>query len=68
VKDVPDLEFNFYPECGIWGLFQPLRFYDPSFYPIYLTGGKEVSFDCIFCEMSLLGGTTERPDFWPEQQ
>ena len=66
VKDVPDLEFNFYPECGIWGLFEPLRFRDPKFYPIYLTGGNEVSPDCIFCEMSLLGGTTERPDFWPE--
>ena len=65
VKDVPDLEFNFYPECGIWPLFQALRYYDPRFYPIYLSGG-EVSPDCIFCEISILGGTTERPDFWPE--
>ncbi|KPL26560.1 MAG: hypothetical protein AMS23_01310 [Bacteroides sp. SM1_62] len=68
VKDVPDLTFDFYPECGIWGLFTPLRLRDPRFYPIYLTGGKEVSPDCIFCEMSLLGGTTERPDFWPEER
>lgn len=66
VKDVPDLEFNFYPECGIWPLFQALRYYDPRFYPIYLSGGSEVSPDCIFCELSILGGTTERPDFWPE--
>ncbi|MCK4893451.1 MAG: DUF4249 domain-containing protein [Calditrichia bacterium] len=66
VKDVPDLEFNFYPECGIWPLAEPLRFYDPIFYPVYLAHGAEVSPDCIFCEISILGGTTERPDFWPE--
>jgi hypothetical protein len=68
VKDVADLTFDFYPECGIWGLFEPLRFRDPKFYPIYLTGGKEVSPDCIFCEISQLGGTTTKPDFWPGQQ
>jgi hypothetical protein len=65
VKDVPDLDFQYHPECGIWPLAEPLRFYDPMFYPIYLYGG-EVSPDCIFCEISILGGTTERPDFWPE--
>ncbi len=72
VKDVPDLEFEFYPECGIWLLFEPLRYYDPKFYPVYLATIdkviKEVSPDCIFCEISQLGGTTTKPDFWPEQQ
>ncbi|KPL26561.1 MAG: hypothetical protein AMS23_01315 [Bacteroides sp. SM1_62] len=70
VKDVPDLDFNFYPECGIWLLFQALQFYDPRFYPVYLAtidkSIREVSPDCIFCEMSILGGTTTKPDFWPE--
>ena len=68
VKDVPDLDFNFYPECGIWPLAEPLRYYDPKFYPIYLANGGEVSPDCIFCEISVLGGDTIRPDFWPEQK
>ena len=68
VKDVPDLTFDFYPECGIWPLFQALRYYDPRFYPIYLGSGGEVSPDCIFCELSQLGGDTIKPDFWPQQQ
>ena len=68
VKDIPGLEFEYYPECGIWPLAEPLRFYDPKFYPVYLAGGGEASPDCIFCEISQLGGTTTKPDFWPEQQ
>jgi hypothetical protein len=68
VKDIPDLEFEYYPECGIWPLVEPLRYYDPKFYPVYLANGAEVSPDCIFCEISLLGGNTTKPDFWPEQR
>ena len=72
VKDVPDLDFQYYPECGIWELYQAMRFYDPKFYPVYLATVdkkvREISPDCIFCEKSVLGGTTTRPDFWPEQQ
>jgi len=67
VKDVPDLEFEYYPECGIWPLAEALRFYEPWTYPVYLTSSfAEISPDCIFCEISQLGGTTERPDFWPQ--
>jgi hypothetical protein len=70
VKDVPDLDFQYYPECGIWLLFESLEYYDPKFYPVYLAtvdkSIREISPDCIFCEISILGGTTTKPDFWPE--
>jgi hypothetical protein len=69
VKDVPGLEMDYIPSCMRWPLLEPLRFFRPDQYPVYLTGRyglSEVSADCIFCELSVLGGTTEKPDFWPE--
>jgi hypothetical protein len=66
VRDVPDLEFHYEPDCGIWPP-ERLQFYDPMSYPIYFSPSfSEVSPECIFCDRSVAGGTIDKPDFWPD--
>ncbi len=70
VKDVPDLEIHFQPDCGVALLRYGLRDLTPDVYhfPVYLYIDRgayyELSPECIFCEM--LGGSTTRPAYWPE--
>jgi hypothetical protein len=72
VKDVPDLEIRYQPDCGIFRLRYGLKDLTPDVYqyPVYLFIDRgtiyELTPECIFCEMS--GGTTTRPDYWPEMR
>lgn len=71
VEKVEDLGFDFSTFCapetlGVGGL----RSIDPSEYPAFLAGnslkyfGVQLSQYCVDCLS--LGGTTEKPDFWPK--
>jgi hypothetical protein len=68
VKDVPDLELITPTSCGVYTLLYGLRQFSPGDYPVYLFGQEgaffELTKECIFC--TILGGTTVKPDFWPE--
>jgi hypothetical protein len=67
VKDVPDLDFQYVSDCGKFAIERGLRFYEPWRYPVYLSPSmEEVTPECIFCDRSVWGETTEKPDFWPE--
>jgi hypothetical protein len=72
VKDVPDLEIKYQPLCSPSLLRYGLRDLMPDVwavgYPVYviidLGAVLLLTPECIFCELS--GGTTTRPDFWPD--
>jgi hypothetical protein len=72
VRDVPGLDIKYQPACGVYLLRFGLRELTPDIYtyPVYVLveGGAifELTSDCIFCESG--GGTTTRPDFWPDMK
>lgn len=67
ISQVPDLEFNYWTDCGVFPIDRGLEFYPPYLYPIYLSPDfAEVTPECIFCDQSVFGETIEKPDFWPD--
>jgi hypothetical protein len=72
VKDVPDLEINFQPDCAVSLLRYGLRDLTPDVYryPVYLyidrNGFFELTPECIFCEM--MGGSVTPPPYWPDPE
>jgi hypothetical protein len=74
VKDVPGLEIKYQPLCSPTILRYGLRDLMPDVwaigYPVYLFIDRGavllITPECIFCELS--GGTTTRPDYWPDEK
>jgi hypothetical protein len=72
VSDVPGLEIKYLPLCSPSLLRFGLRELTPDVYEypvylyIYLAAIFELTPECIFCELA--GGTTTRPDYWPESK
>jgi hypothetical protein len=74
VSDVPDLEIKYLPLCSPAILRYGLRDLMPDVwaigYPVYVIidrgGVFLITPECIFCELA--GGTTTRPDFWPDEK
>ena len=73
VKDVPDLEIRFQPNCSPsvlrYGLIELIP--EDYEYPVYLYINNSgimnlLTPECIFCELS--GGSTTRPDYWPDMK
>lgn len=68
VKNVPDLEILQPASCGVYVLRNGLREFTPQDYPVYLLENKgaflQMTNECIFC--TSIGGTTVKPDYWPE--
>jgi len=72
VKDVPDLEIKYLPFCSPAVLRYGLRDLMPDVwavgYPVYVIIDRGavllITPECIFCELS--GGTTTKPDYWPD--
>jgi hypothetical protein len=68
IRNVPDLELIHPASCGVYILKYGLREFTPVDYPVYLLNFKgaflELTEECIFC--TRMGGTTVKPDFWPE--
>lgn len=72
INDVPDLELKYQPVCSPSLLRYGLRELTPDVYQypvyVYINRGAvfELTPECIFCTMS--GGTTTRPDYWPDEK
>lgn len=72
IENVPDLEIMFQPYCGVFLLRYGLRDLTPDVYryPVYLFIDRgavfELTPECIFCEM--MGGTTDKPVYWPDRK
>ncbi|MCK4893452.1 MAG: DUF4249 domain-containing protein [Calditrichia bacterium] len=70
IKDVDNLEIGYQPTCSPSVLRFGLRELTPDRYdyPVYLLVDRgaisELTPECIFCELA--GGTTTRPDYWPD--
>ena len=72
VNNVPDLEIKYLPLCSPAVLRYGLRDLMPDVwavgYPVYVKIDRGAVLlltpECIFCELS--GGTTTKPDYWPD--
>jgi hypothetical protein len=70
-KEIPGIELDFFDYCGEeilgYGGWKKFHYYD---YPIYyyynpIVGLRLIDAECVDCR--LLGGTTIKPDFWPDK-
>ena len=69
LSEVPDLPLYFSTFCSPGLIRNPFIEFTPNEYPIYLMGDAanwypvQLNEECINCLM--MGGTTVKPDFWP---
>jgi len=70
ITDVDDLDISYQPNCSPSLLRFGLQELTPDVYdyPVYLIVSRggifELTPECIFCELE--GGTTTKPDYWPD--